>query len=228
MTQSDVASESSHKTDDLLKERKPFPNLRAGGSELSRQLETYRDISDLTVLGIALGGLPVAHEVATHLQAPLDFVLIKRLLLPEGPGSELCAVNVAGSMIIDDGIALVPTPATPLEHFLVDAVADLDQRARTCRGDRPSLALEGRTIILVDCGIRTGSTMKAAVKALRKMGPRRIIGAVPVASREGYAAIASLFDDLISLSQPEIFVNAGYWYRDFSRPGDEQAAELLR
>lgn len=228
MTQSDVASESSHKTDDLLKQRKPFPNLRTGGSELSRQLESCRDIPDLIVLGIALGGLPVAHEVATHLKAPLDFVLVKRLLLPEGPGSELCAVNVAGSMIIDDGVALVPAPATPLEHFLADAVAELAQRARTCRRDRPALEIEDRTVILVDCGIRTGSTMKAALTALQKLRPKRIIGAVPVASREGYAAIASLCDDLISLSQPEIFVNAGYWYRDFSRPGDGQAGELLK
>lgn len=227
MTQSDVASESSHKTGDLLKPRKPFPDLRTGGGELSRQLESCRDLPDLTVLGIALGGLPVAHEVATHLKAPLDFMLIKRLLLPDGPGSELCAVNVAGSMIIDDGVEIVRTPATPLEHFLADAVAELDQRAQTCRRGRPLLRLEDRTVILVDCGIRTGSTMKAALTALQKLRPKRIIGAVPVASREGYARIANLCDDLICLSLPEQFVNAGFWYTDFRRPGDDEVGDLL-
>jgi putative phosphoribosyl transferase len=107
------------------------------------------------------------------------------------------------------------------------ALAELAERAQTCRAGRAPLALEGRTVILVDCGIRTGSTMKAAIIALQKLRPARIIGAAPVASRAGSAAIASLCDDLISLSQPEIFVNAGYWYRDFRRPGDDQVGELL-
>ena len=227
MTQSDVASESSHNPNDLLKQRNAFPDLRSGGRELSRQLESSRDIPDLVVLGIALGGLPVALEVATHLQAPLDFVIIRRLLQPDGPGSDICAVNVAGTLTIDDQIRPSSEPSTPVELFINGALAELEQRAHTCRVGRAPLALEGRTIILVDCGIRTGSTMKAALTALKKLGPKRIIGAVPVASREGYAAIAPLCDELISLSQPEVFVNAGYWYRDFRRPGDDQVGELL-
>jgi putative phosphoribosyl transferase len=227
MTQSKIASASSHNPNDLLKQRNAFPDLRSGGRELSRQLESSRDIPDRVVLGIALGGLPVAHEVATHLQAPLDFVIIRRLLQPDGPGSDICAVNAAGTLIIDDRIRASSEPATPVEHYINAALTELETRAQTCRAGRAPLALEGRTVILVDCGIRTGSTMRAALIALRKLKPTRIIGAAPVASREGYAAIVSLCDDLISLSQPEIFVNAGYWYRDFRRPGDDQVGELL-
>lgn len=227
MTQSEVAPASSHRADDLLKQPTPFPNLRAGGRELARELELYRTVPNLIVLGIALAGVPVAYEVANHLGASLDLIIIRRLLIPEGPGSEVCAVSAAGTIIIDDRIEPAVEPSTPVEHFINEAIADLNERARTCRQNRAPAILSGRNIILVDCGIRTGSTMKAAIKALREIEPRRIICAVPVSSREGYALIASLVDDLVCSKQPEKFINAGYWYRDFRRPGDDQVGELL-
>src|SRR5262249_50904187 len=161
----------------------------------------YRSLPDLLVLGIALGGLPVAHEVAKHLGAPLDFVIVRRLLAPN-PNSHICAVSVAGSMILDEGIAITPNPSAPVEHFLNDAITEVEQRAQTCRQKRAPLSLADRNVILVDCGIRSGSTMKAAVPAVRKLNPKQIIAAVPVSSREGYAAIAPLCDELISLAQP--------------------------
>jgi len=134
---------------------------------------------------------------------------------------------VAGSTILDEGIELTPNPSTPREYFLHDAVTELDQRALTCRQQRPPLSLADRNVLLVDCGIRTGSTMKAAVRTLRRLNPKRIIAAVPVSSREGFRAIAPLSDELICLAQPEQFINAGYWYRDFRRPGDDEVGELL-
>jgi predicted phosphoribosyltransferase len=115
MTQSDVASESSHNPNDLLKQRNAFPDLRSGGSRTFAATRVISRYPDLVVLGIALGGLPVAHEVATHLQAPLDFVIIRRLLQPDGPGSDICAVNVAGTLIIDDQIRPSSEPSTPVE-----------------------------------------------------------------------------------------------------------------
>jgi predicted phosphoribosyltransferase len=153
-------------------------------------------------------------------------VIVRRLLV-EGPGAHTCAVSIAGSIILDEGIELTPNPSTPLEYFLHDAITEVAQRTQTCRQKRSPLPLADRNIILVDCGIRTGSTMKAAIQALRTSRPKRIVGAVPVASREGYAMIADLCDDLICLAQPEKFVNAGYWYRDFSRPGDEDVGDFL-
>ena len=217
---------ASHNPNGLLKEPQRFSNLRAGGRELASRLETYRSTPDLLVLGIALGGLQVAHEVAQHLAAPLDFIVIRRLLVPS-PDTHQCAVSVAGSLVIDDDVPMVEKPSTPLEYFLHDALAGLAKRAQICRRQRPAVSVEGRNVLLVDCGIRTGSTMRAAAKAVRRLKPKQLIGAVPVASREGFAAIASLYDELICLAQPEQFINAGYWYRDFNRPGDDAAGELL-
>ena len=211
----------------MLKQASPFPNLSTAGRELAPQLVEYENDPDTIVLGIALGGVLVAREVANFLNAPLDLILIRRLLIGDEVGSHICAVNVAGSMILDDEITLSETPSTPLEHFLSEAVGGLDQREQVCRRGQSAIALTGRTVIVVDCGIRTGSTMRVAARALRRAKPKRMIGAVPVSSREGYQTIAPLFDDLICLMQPEEFINAGRWYSDFRRPGDDQVGELL-
>jgi predicted phosphoribosyltransferase len=221
-----MAPESSHNKELLLKQPSPYPNLRAAGRELAVALESYRD-EDPIVLGIAAGGVPVAHEVATHLRAPFDLVLIRRLLAPDGPGSQLCAFNVAGSMIHDEGINAPSTPSTPIEYFMADALAEFARRVQICRRSRPAISLNDRTVLLVDCGIRTGLTMKAAIGALRRLKPKRVIGAVPVTSSEASAAIAHLLDEMVCLMRPEVFGNAGVWYRDFSRPDDEQIGELL-
>lgn len=212
----------------MLKQPSPFPNLSAAGRELSPQLAKYQSDPNAIVLAIALGGVPVAYEVANFLNAPLDLILIQRLLIGDEDGLHICATSVAGAMILDDEINLSARPSTPLEHFFAEAIGRLEAREKTCRRGRPPLALKGKNIILVDCGIRTASTMKVAIGALRKVEPKQIIGAVPIASREGHATIANLCEDLICLAQPEKFVNAGFWYRDFRRPGDDEVGELLR
>jgi putative phosphoribosyl transferase len=221
-----MAPESSHNKEQLLKQPTPYPNLRAGGRDLAPKLEAYREANPI-VLGIALAGVPVAHEVANHLGAPLDLIIIRRLLVPEGPASQLCAVNVSGSLVIDDGIKVPSTAATPLEYFLSDALAELSSREQTCRRGRPPLTLSERTVILVDCAMRTGLTMKAAIGALRRLQPKRIIGALPVVSSEGVALVSELLDELVYLMRPEVFGNAGVWYRDFSRPDDAHVGEML-
>ncbi len=218
---------ASHTSKDLLKEPQRFSNLRAGGCELAARLDAYRDASDLVVLGIALGGVPVAHEVAKHLAAPFDFVLLRRLLAAAKPGTHLCAVNVAGATVLDDELPLADEASTPVEHFVQKALADFARRVDICRRQRPPVSIEGRTVLLVDCGIRTGSTMRAVAGPLRRLKPKQLIGAVPVASREGAAAVAELYDELICLSQPEHFINAGYWYLNFRRPGDDEVGALL-
>lgn len=222
-----VAPESSHKRDEFLKEVSRFPTLRIAGRHLALKLDTYRDHADSIVLAIVLGGVPVAREVATHLRAPLDLVIIRRLLTRDGPGSQICAVNIGGSMVIDEELRPRLMPSTPIEYFLADAIAELGRREQTCRRGRQPIELAGRSIILVDCGIRTGSTMKAAIEALRTMEPKQIIAAVPVASLEGYAVVAALADEMVCLAQPQTFGHAGLWYEDFSRPEDARVGELL-
>ena len=211
----------------MLKQPSPFPNLSAAGRELAPRLAEYANDPNTVVLGIALGGVPVAREVASFLNAPLDLILIRRLLIGDEVGSHICAVNVAGATILDDEITMTETPSMPLEHFLSEAIAGLGQREQVCRRGRAPLVITGRTVIVVDCGIRTGSTMRVAARAVRRANPQRMVGAVPVSSREGYQTIAPLFDDLICLLQPEEFINAGRWYSDFCRPEDEDVGDLL-
>ena len=211
----------------MLKQPSPFPNLSAAGCELAPRLAEYANDPNTVVLGVALGGVPVSREVASFLNAPLDLILIRRLLIGDEVGSHICAVNVAGATILDDEITITETPSTPLEHFLSEAIAGLGQREQVCRRGRAPLVITGRTVIVVDCGIRTGSTMRVTARAVRSANPQRMVGAVPVSSREGYQTIAPLFDDLICLLQPEEFINAGRWYSDFSRPEDEDVGDLL-
>ena len=211
----------------MLKQPSPFPNLSKAGCELAPRLSEYKNDPDAIVLGVALAGVPVAHEVADFLHAPLDLILIRRLLVGDEVGSHICAVNVAGARILDDEIRLSEIPLTPLEHFLSEAIEGLDQREQVCRRGRSPIDLTARTVIVVDCGIRTGSTMRVAARAVRSTKPKRMIGAVPVSSREGHQIVAPLFDELICLMQPEEFINAGRWYSDFSRAEDDRVAELL-
>jgi len=207
---------------------KRFPNLRSAGRELALKLNLCRERNDVVVLAILLGGAPAAHEVANHLRAPLDFVIIRRLFAPQGPGSQICTVNVAGSMVIDeDLIPLRDVPSTPVEYFVADAITELKRREQRCRRGRPPIDLTGKTIILVDCGIRTGLTMQAAIGALRTKRPAKIIAAVPVASEQGRLAMAGLADEFVCLAWPEPFGHVGLWYTDFSRPDDETVGELL-
>ena len=130
-------------------------------------------------------------------------------------------------MVLDDEITLSDTPSTPLEHFLAEAVAGLTRREQVCRRGHPAHELQGTNVILVDCGIRTGSTMKAALTAIRTLNPRKIVAAVPVASTEGIATTETLADEFVCLARPQTFVNAAFWYRDFTRPADEDVGNFL-
>jgi len=181
------------------------------------------------VLAPVLGGVPVAIEVAHRLGAPLDSVIIRRLLVPHGPGSEICAVHVSGTLVLDEGLEPRPdVPSSGFDHYLSDALASLARRAQVCRGEHPPIDLAGQTIILVDCGIHTGGTMRVAIRALRTRQPARIIVAVPVAAPGSRATVEALADDLVCLSWPEPFGHVGLWYSNFSRPDDDSLPALLR
>ena len=218
----------SQESNEWIKKGRRFPDLRSAGQELGLALNHYRQQPNVIVLGIALGGVPVAQEVAKHLGAPLDLIIIRRLLMPRGPGSQTCAVSVAGSLVIADELPpLARVPTTPLDHFLADAIAGLRLREQTCRRGFPPVSLTGKTVLLVDCGIRSSLTMQAAITAIRTQKPGSIIAAVPSASNDGHAKVAALADELVCLQQPEPFGNVAVWYLDFSRPDDEHVGELL-
>lgn len=205
-----------------------FPDLNSAGRELAHALREFKSREDTIVLTPVLGGVPVAHEVAQVLGLPLDFLIIRRLLTPDGPDSQVCAVNAAGSLLIDEELPpRPPAPQTPFEHFFADALDGLARRERVCRAGRPPAELARKTILLVDCGIRTGLTLKAAIRALRRRRPERIVAAVPVASQESREAIEAVADGLICLTWPHPFGHVGLWYRDFSRPAEHEISALL-
>ena len=205
-----------------------FHNLTTAGRELAVALERYRDLSNIIVLGIVSGGVPVAYEVARHLNAPLDFVLKRTLLAPMGPGSQLSAVNVAGSLVLPRELLPLPSlPSRPFDYFLADAITTLNDRERTCRGGRSPRNLHGQIVILVDCGIRTSLTMQRSIIAVRTRSPAQIIAAVPVGSTDGCASTATMVDEFVCLAQPEPFGHVGMCYEDFKRPKDEEIQTLL-
>jgi len=220
-----TAPASSHNHDASASQVVRFPNLRTAGKLLADKLRD-ENINDALVLAIACAGVPVGSEVAMQLGLPLDILLIRRLLAPEGPGSEIGATSVAGTTVLDEGIHLPAHPSTPLEHFIVEGMNQFHQRESICRPGRPPLAITARKILLVDCAIHTGSTMKFALRAVRKLRPAQIIAAVPVASREGSALIDGA-DELVWLAQPEPFGNAAMWYQKFDRPNDEDVSSFL-
>lgn len=207
---------------------KPFQDLSSAGKELAQKLLDHGVKGDVIVLGIVTAGVPAALEVASRLEAPLDLVLIRRLLAPGGPGTQACAVNVAGQLVVDEQIPPRPDkPETPFDYFMEDALNALTRRAEVCRGNRTAIEVAGKKVLLVDCGIRTSLTMQAAIGAVRTLSPKSITAAVPVTSVEGRPIVEELADEFIYLAAPEPFGNAGMWYRDFSRPGVESISQLL-
>lgn len=221
-----TAPGSSHNQAESANRVARFANLAAAGKLLAEKLRD-QDLTDALVLAVACAGVPAGREIARLLGLPFDILLNRRLLAPEGPGSQIGAVSVAGTTVLDEGINLPPDPSTPLEHFLVDAMNQFHQRVKVCRAGRPPVTITNRKIVIVDCAIHTGSTMKAALRGVRKLRPARIIAAVPVASRNGSGLIESDADEFIWLAQPEPFGHSAMWYKHFDRPGDEDVPKFF-
>ena len=169
----------------------------------------------------------VADEVAAYLGAPLDFdhspITCSRWTRPAGLCRQRCR-----ALVIDEELVRSVCALSPLDYFIADALAGIAARERICRRNRAALDVERMTVVLVDCGIRSGSTMRAAIAALRTKSPAAIVSAVPVASQDGYATVKSLPDELVCLAQPDPFPNVAYWYKDFSRPADELIGDYLQ
>jgi predicted phosphoribosyltransferase len=210
-----------------------FTDPGAAGRELAEKIEARGSLEGAVVLAVARGGLPVAAEVAERLRAPLDVVLVRRLLVPRGPEEPVCAVSVAGALVLDEELAARRAARdddkenSALECFLAEALGEFEARVRACRGARPPLDLSRRAVLLVDNGVRTGSTLRAVLRALRTRGPARVVAACPVASVEGRASVAAVADELICLATPEPFGHVGLWYANFERQADGEIAAAL-
>ena len=205
-----------------------FPNRTEAGRRLALRLRDYVDRKDIIVLGIPRGGVPVAFEVARTLKAPLDVFVLRKLGVPGHEELGFGAIASGGIRVLNAQIveALQISPRD-IELVTDREAKELKRREQAYRGRRPSLNVRGRTVILVDDGIATGSGMRAAIDALRQMKPTKIVVAVPVAPASTCRDLRVEVDDLICLATPEPFYGVGQFYHDFSQVSDEDVNELL-
>ena len=186
------------------------------------------DGANAVVLALPRGGVPVASQVATLLRAPLDLFLVRKLGLPGEEEVALGAIASGGIRVLNDRvIAECGIDAATIEIITRREQQEIERRNLAYRGNRPPIELLDRTIVLVDDGLATGATMRAAVTALRSRKPAAIIVAVPVGSREACEALRLEADDLICLETPEPFIAVGKWYEDFSQTSDEEVRRVL-
>ena len=205
-----------------------FRNRNEAGRLLAEKLTAYANRSDVLVLALPRGGVPVAYEVARCLGAPLDVFLVRKLGVPGYEELAMGAVATSGVRVLNDQIV----NGLGIPSYVIDAVAaqeqqELERRERLYRGSRPPPDVRGRTLILVDDGLATGATMRAAVMALRQLQPARIVVATPTASPEICEELRSEVDEVICAITPEPFLAVGHWYEDFSQTTDDEVRNLL-
>jgi putative phosphoribosyl transferase len=204
-----------------------FHDRRDAGRQLADRLATL-PLHDPVVLALPRGGVPVAAEIASRLQAPLEVFLAAKV---GAPGHEELGVGAVAEgldvPVVGEAAAHLGLSAQDVEHLASRARTKLDQRLALYRGARPLPPLEGRDVIVVDDGLATGATAEAALKALRGRGPRRLLLAVPVCARESAERLAGLADDVLCLATPADFLAVGAWYEDFSPTTDAEVLNLL-
>ncbi len=204
-----------------------FTDRIDAGRQLAKRLAHLGD-DDVVVVGLPRGGVPVAYEVAKALEAPLDVILVRKLGVPFQPELGMGAIGESGERVINaDVVDMAHISDNELAAVETRELVELRRRARTYRADRARIPLAGRVVVIVDDGIATGSTAKAACQVARAEGAGRVILAVPVAPADWTRRLAAAADELISLQTPENFFGVGQFYRDFSQVSDEAVIESL-
>jgi len=198
------------------------------GKYLAAQLAHYANRDEVLVLALPRGGVPVAYEVAKALSAPLDIFLVRKLGVPGHEELAMGAIATGGVRVLnDDLVEYLLIPAAVIESVAADELRELERRERAYRGNRPEPAVHGKTVILVDDGLATGSTMRAAAAALRQQDPARIVVAVPVSAPQTCNEYRMGVDEIVCAITPEPFYGVGQWYRDFSQTTDGEVSDLL-
>jgi len=206
-----------------------FENRADAGRRVAAKLAGYAGRADVLVLGIPRGGVPVAFEVALALDAPLDVFLSRKLGVPGQEELAFGAVAGGNVRVLDEElIRELNISGVQIEEITLRVRAELERRERLYRDGRPAPDVAGKTVVLVDDGIATGSSMLAAIKTLRHMGPARLVLAVPVAPASTCRRLREQVDELVCVHMPELFYAIGQFYGDFSQVADEEVVELLR
>lgn len=209
--------------------RDVFGDRRAAGRVLAGSLSKYAGRSDVLVLGLPRGGVPVAYEAAHALGTPLDVFLVRKLGVPGHEELAFGALASGGVRLLNrDVVEALRIPPQVVEAVTKLEAAELERRERQYRDDRPSPEVRDRTVVLIDDGLATGASMRAAVAALKRMGPARVVVAVPVAASQTVDEMAHEVDEVVCAWTPEPFQAVGLWYADFSQTSDAEVSELLR
>jgi predicted phosphoribosyltransferase len=205
-----------------------FADRHEAGQRLAQALERYAGRTDVLVLALPRGGVPVAYEIAEAIDAPLDIFVVRKLGMPGHPEYAMGAIASGGVRVVsDDVIRWYGISPAAIDAIARDELAELERREREYRRGRPMTDLRGRTVILVDDGLATGSTMRAAVHAVRALGPARVVVAVPVGAPSTCQEFNGIADEVVCARTPEPFSAVGLWYRDFSQTSDSEVRALL-
>jgi predicted phosphoribosyltransferase len=212
---------------DWSRRRNGFSDRREAGVVLADQLRQYADCN-IVVLGLPRGGVPVAYQVARALAAPLDVFVVRKLGLPGHPELAMGAIASGDVRVLnEDVLQLYPVSDAEIEAVTRDEQVELKRRERAYRDGRALVPIEGRTVLLVDDGLATGSTMRAAVLAVRRLRPTRIVVAVPVGAWQTCQDLGEIADEVVCTFTPEPFRAVGLWYADFSQTTDDEVRQLL-
>jgi predicted phosphoribosyltransferase len=205
-----------------------FRDRTDAGRQLAAKLAHFAGRDDVLVLALPRGGVPVGYEIAAALKAPLDVFLVRKLGAPGQKELAMGAIATGGVRVLNDRVVRTLRPT----HAMIDRVAaeeelELTRQEREFRGDRPPPDVRGKVAILVDDGLATGTTMRAAVAAVRRLGPARVVVAVPVGAAQTCEEFEAVADETICAHEPEPFYAVGSWYEDFSQTTDDEVRELL-
>jgi predicted phosphoribosyltransferase len=205
-----------------------YQDRRHAGRVLATALTAYEGARDVVVLAIPRGGVPVAYEIATRLDAPLDVFAVRKLGVPGHEELAMGAIGSGGVTVLNrDLIEKLGIPEAALRRVIAAEQAELERREQLYREGRPPLEVTGKTCILVDDGLATGSTMRAAVAALRQRRARKVVVAVPIAAPTTCEELGYEADDVVCAETPEPFVAVGLWYADFEQTTDDEVRALL-
>ena len=206
-----------------------FRDRTDAGKRLAKELMKYAGRPDVIVLALPRGGVPVGYQVARALRVPLDIFLVRKLGVPDQEELAMGAIASGGIRVLNqDIIRLLDIPEGVIEAATAREQKEIERREHAYRGDRPKPEIRGRTIIIVDDGLATGATMRAAVRALRVQSPSTIIVAVPTGAPDTCEELQKEADDAICLTKPYPFFSIGSWYDDFSQTTDEEVKSILR
>lgn len=207
---------------------RPFDDRRQGGRLLAERLSHYGDRDDVVVLGLARGGIPVAFEVANALAAPLDVFVVRKLGVPGREELAMGAIASGGVRVLNDDVVIAAgIDPQEIEDVSAREAREVERRERLYRGDRGPVPVSGRVVIVVDDGLATGASMRAAIEALGERGADRVVVAVPAASPRTCAEFEGAVDEIVCAITPEPFLAVGQWYLDFAPTSDEEVRELL-